>query len=302
MSFGYNRVNYGIHSICPFRISDGKPYGILKVIGGGTMTLSSEFEELFGGSNKFAWAVEAKTISSEWTATVKSMPDFMFELFLGASVTTTAASATGTVGDFANVLNATVLDATTGIASVAAKSGSEEDLKDGIYIIEAVSATTVDVYALTDIEFKKIGATNTLEYLNEALKINSSPLTILGTSGVTEIVGLGVELTGGSGAIGMTVGDTARFSVRSAHSGLSEISIGSTSTIFPEHRQLCLSQKRANGDTFEMELHRVIGSGMPIPFEEQTFAIPELAMKLVQDPCLDEVATIRAKRGVGGVC
>ena len=78
----YNRINYGIHSICPFRIDDGLPYGILKVIGGGTMTLSSEFEELFGGSNRFAWAVEAKTISTEWTANVKSMPDFLFELFL----------------------------------------------------------------------------------------------------------------------------------------------------------------------------------------------------------------------------
>lgn len=299
MSFGYNRINYGIHSICPFRISDGLPYGILKVLGGGTMTLSSEFQELFGGSNKFAWAVEASTISSEWTATVKSMPDFMFELFLGATVTTTAASATGTVGDLANVLNATVVEATTGIASVAAKVGSESDLKDGIYIIKAVSATTVDVYALTDIEFKKLGAANNLDYINEELKINATPITITASTAV-EVVGLGIELTGGSGTIGMTIGDTARFSVRSAHNGLSEITIGGASTIFPEHRQLCLGQKRANGDTFEMELFRVVGSGMPIPFEEQTFAIPELTMKLVQDPCEDKVAVIRAKRGLSG--
>lgn len=297
MTFGYNRINYGIHSICPFRISDGLPYGILKVLGGGTMTLSSEFEELFGGSNKFAWAVESKTISSEWTATVKSMPDFMFELFLGASVTTTAAASAGTVGDFANVLNTSVLEATTGIATVTAKSGSTVDLKDGIYIIRAVSASTVDVYAMTDIEFKKLGAVNELTYIDEDLKVNASPLTITAAA-ATEIVGLGVEMTGGSGTIGMTIDDTARFSVRSAHAGLSEISIGSASTIFPEHKQLCLGQKRANGDTFEMELFRVVGSGMPIPFEEQTFAIPELAMKLVQDGTEDKVAVIRAKRGV----
>lgn len=297
MSFGYNRINYGIHSICPFRISDGLPYGILKVLGGGTMTLSSEFEELFGGSNKFAWAVEAKTISSEWTATVKSMPDFMFELFLGASVQTVAASATGTVGDLANVLNSSVV-AATGIASVAAKAGSESDLKDGIYIIKAVSATTVDIYALTDIEFKKLGS-NELSFIDESLKINAAPLTIV-QSATVEIPSLGVELTGGAGTIAMTIGDTARFSVRSAHGGLSTISIGGGATIFPEHRQLCLGQKRANGDTFEMELFRVVGSGMPIPFEEQTFAIPELSMKLVQDPCEDKVAVIRAKRGAGG--
>lgn len=299
MSFGYNRINYGIHSICPFRIADGLPYGILKVLGGGTLTMASEFEELFGGSNKFAWAVEAKTISTEWTATVKSMPDFMFELFLGASVATTAASETGTVGDFKNVLNASVLEATTGIATVTVKAGSEADLKDGIYIVKPVSATTVDIYALTDIEFKKLGATNDLSYIDEALKINAAPLTIA-QGAATEIVGLGVELTGGSGVIAMTIGDTARFSVRSAHGGVSTIDIGSASTIFPEHRQLCLGQKRANGDTFELEIYKVVGSGMPIPFEEQTFAIPELAMKLVQDSCEDKVATIRAKRGISG--
>jgi hypothetical protein len=51
-------------------------------------------------------------------------------------------------------------------------------------------------------------------------------------------------------------------------------------------------------DTFEMELYKVVGSGMPIPFEEQTFAIPELAMKLVYDSVEDKVATIRAKKAV----
>ena len=296
MAFGYNRINYGIHSICPFRISDGLPYGILKVLGGGTMTLSSEFEELFGGSNKFAWAVEAKTISSEWTATVKTLPDFLFQLFLGASVTTVAASATGTVDALTNVLGTSVFKATTGIASALALSGSEVDLKDGVYIVKAVSATTVDVYSLTDIEFKKLGGA-ALSYVDEALKITSSPLTITAATPVT-IPNTGIKLTGGSGTIAMTVGDTARFHVNSAHNGVSTIDIGSGATIFPEHRQLCLGQKRANGDVFEIELYKVVGSGMPIPFEEQSFAIPELSMKLVQDSSLDKVATIRAKAGV----
>ncbi len=301
MSFGYNRINYGIHSICPFRISDGLPYGILKVLGGGTMTLSSDFEEMFGGSNKFAWAVESKTISSEWTATVKTMPDFMFELFLGANVSTVAASATGTVGALENVRNATVFEVTTGIASVALKTGSDADLKDGVYIVKAVSATTVDIYALTDIEFNKLGASNVLAYLTEDLKVNETPITIVAST-AAEIVGLGVELTGGSGTILMTENDTAKFHVNSAHGGVSTIDIGASSTIFPEHRQLCLSQKRANGDVFEMELYKVVGSGMPIPFEESAFAIPELSMKLIQDPCTNKVATIRAKRGIGGSC
>lgn len=297
----YERINFGIHSIAPKRITDGLPYGIMKVLGGGTLALSADFQELFGGSEKFSWAVESTTISAEWSATVKSMKDFMFELFLGATVTTTAASATGTLDGLENVLNESVVDSSTGIASVAVKSGSEADLKDGIYVIKAVSATTVDVYALTDIEFNKEGATNSLEYLTNDLKINESPLTIT-TDTAVEIVGLGVELTGGSGTIGMTENDTARFSVRSAHGGLSVIDIGLDGTTFPEHSQLCLAQKRANGDTFELELYRVIASGMPIPFTEQEFAIPELSMRVVKDTCKGKLATIRAKRGLASVC
>lgn len=297
MPFGYNRIVYGIHSICPYRISDAKPYGILKVIGGGTLTMTSEFNDLFGGSNKFAWAVEAGTISAEWTATVKSMPDFMFELFLGASVNTTAASAAGTVTTLTNVQGTSVLQATTGIASVGLTSGATVDLKDGKYVVIAASATTVDVFALTDIEFNKAGATNTLSYQDELLKINASPLTV--TSGsATAITGLGVEINGGSGTIGMTIGDSATFQVNSAHDGISEITIGQGSTIFPEHRQLCLAQKRSNGDVFEIDLFRVVASGMPIPLTEQEFSIPELSMRLIQDSDEDKVAVVRAKRGV----
>ena len=48
--------------------------------------------------------------------------------------------------------------------------------------------------------------------------------------------------------------------------------------------------------------YKVVGPGMPIPFEEQTFAIPELAMKLVYDSCEDAVGKIRAKKGVSGIC
>lgn len=291
-----NRIVYGIHSIAPYKLTDKLPYGILKVLGGGTMTLSSEFEELFGGANKFAWAVEAKTISTEWTATVKSMPDFLFELFLGATVTATAASATGTIGTLINKLGTSVLDATTGIASVGLKSGESDKLKDGQYVVLAVSATTVDVYALTDIEFKK-DSDSILSLLTDDNKITESALTITAATPVT-IPNLGVELTGGSGTIALVTDDTAFFTLSSPHGGLSVIDIGKSGATFPEHGQVCLAQKRADGSTFEIEMYKVIGSGFPVPMEEQAFSIPELAMKLVYDDVEDKVATIKAKAGV----
>jgi len=295
MALSTNRITYGIHSLCPFSRVDNLPFGILKVLGGGSISLSSEFEDLFGGSNKFAWASEAKTITSEFTATVKSMPDFLFELYLGATVTTTAADALGTVTSaLANVLGTSVLSATVGIASATIEAGSEADLKAGIYVVKAVSPTTVDVYCLTDIDFSE---GTDLTYVDDSLKITATPLTIADTSAVVSIPDIGIELTSGSGTIAMTSLDTAMFSVAKAHNGISEISIGSSATTFPEHGLVLLSQKRSNGDLFEIECHKAVGAGFPIALEETVFAIPELTIKLLYDEEKNEVFKIRAMKG-----
>lgn len=285
----YNRISYGIHSCTCYRISDHFPYGIFKVLGSGNLSLSSEFNELFGGSNRFPWAVEPGNITTEWTLSVKTLPDFLFELFLGADVTETAMSTTSEVSDYEGVAGDSVVGG-TGIASVAVTT--EANAKGGLYLIRAASATTVDVYALSDIDF---GRGANLGYVDEELKITSSPLTITQNDTV-EVPNTGLSLTGGSGTIGMTVGDTARFRVTTPHNGVSDIKIGSGNTVFPEHRQLCLAQKRSNGDTFEIELFRVNGSGVPIPLGENEYAIPELTMRLVRDENEDAVARIRVQR------
>lgn len=292
MSLTDPRIIYGIHSICPYSRTDGMPYGILKVLGGGSLNLTAESEDLFGGSNKFAWASEAKTISSEFSVTVKSMPDFLFELFLGAEVSTTAASATGTCGTLTGKKGALV--GATGLASASLKSGAAANVKSGLYMVKAVSTTTVDVYALTDIDFSK---GTDLEFINDSLKITSAPLTIT-TATAVEIPNLGVELTGGAGTIGMVVGDTAVFALAAPHGGISEIAIGKSSSVFPEHGQVVLSQKRATGDLFEIEIYKAVGQGFPIALEETVFAVPELTAKVLYDSAKDKLATIRAIKGV----
>lgn len=292
MSLSDPRIIYGIHSICPYSRADGMPYGILKVIGGGSLNLTAESEDLFAGSNKFAWASEAKTISSEFSCTVKSMPDFLFELFLGAEVSTTPAAALGTCGAIANK-KGTSMVAATGLASATLKVGGSADVKSGIYLVKAASATTVDVYALSDIDFSK-GVD--LTFVNDALKVTASPLTITAAT-ATEIPSLGVELTGGAGTIGMTVGDTAVFVLAAPHGGISEIAIGKQASTFAEHGQVILSQKRSNGDLFEIEIHKAVGQGFPIALEETVFAVPELTVKVLYDSVKDKLATIRAIKG-----
>ena len=299
MGLSQDFIAYGIHSLVPYRRADKLPYGIFKVLGGGTISLSAEFEDLFGGSNKYAWASEAKTISAEFTATVKSMPDFLFEVFLGATVNTTAASATGTVEAITNFKSAgTVVDASTGIDSATIKAGSEADLKAGIYVVKAVSATTVDVYCMTDIEFAN---GNALEFVDDTLKITATPLTITASTAV-EIPNTGVELTGGSGTIGMTADDTAVFKVAAAHGGISEIIIGKSSATFPEHGQIALAAKRSNGDMLEINIHKAVGAGFPVALEETVFSIPELTVKLLYDHCRNRIATFRKIKGAAGAC
>lgn len=295
MSLSDPRIVYGIHSLAPYNRSTYEPYGILKVLGGGTISLTAETEDLFGGSNKFAWASEAKTIDSSFTATVKSMPDFLFELYLGASVSTTAASATGTVGAIANKYGTSVVSATTGIASVAATAADEGDLKYGTYIVKAVSSNTVDVYVSTDIDFK---SGTDVDYENDLLKVTASPITIP-DSGATVTMGgsFGIEFTGGSGTVSMTIGDTAYFKVAKAHGGISDISIGESGTTFPEHGLILMAAKRSDGSLFEIEAFKAVGAGFPIALEETVFSVPELTVKLLYDSAIGKVAVIRAVSG-----
>jgi len=291
MALSEDRIVYGIHSIAPYRRSGTQlPYGILKVLGGGTISLAAEFEDLFGGSNKFQFASEPKTITSEFTSSVKSMPDFMFELFLGASITTTAASATGTVLDaIANKKGTSVQDGTTGIASVAIAIAA--DAKHGVYYVEAASATTVDVYHLTDIDHL-VGTD--AEYQNDILKITTVAITVPGTGGTVAIPNTGLELTGGSGAIAFVTGDIAEFTIAKPHAGVSEITVGQAGVVFEEHGLVMLSAKRSNGDLFELEAFKALGAGFPIALEETIFAIPELTTKLLFDSVVNAVFKIRA--------
>ncbi len=294
MGLSNDFIVFGINNLTCINKTDRKPYGIFKVIGGGQISLSAEFEDLFGGAQRFAYASEAKTIASEFTANVKSFPNFLFSLFLGATVSETAASATGTVGSLSNSKGTSVFEASTGIATITAKAGSENLLKTGKYFIVAVTATTFDAYMTTDVDGDL--------FQNDALKITESPLTVTASTAV-EIPNTGLEATGGSGTIDLgDAGNVAELEVASAHGGVDEIVIGEAGATFPEHEEVAYSAKRSNGDLMEMTIHKAVGAGFPISLEEQAYSIPELTVKLLYDNCVNRIATIRKVRGQSGSC
>lgn len=289
MALSNPRILYGVHNVSFYRQNDGTPYGTLRVLAGSTFEMSGDQQTLFGGSARFPWAVENGEISSTLTINTKEYPDFLFELFLAKAPTEVSADATGDASNFANIKNESVFDASTGIATATVKSGSEADLKFGKYIVKAVSTTTVDVFCLSDVDFTR---GTDLDFVNDDLKITTTPLTIA-TGTAVEIPNTGIELTGGSGTIGMTDGDTASFDVLPIHNGGMEVTIGGASDDFQEFGAILMSSKRSTGELFEIDCFRLVGNGMSLGADEKTYSETSITATAFYDSAKGGICKIR---------
>lgn len=289
MSLSAPRIVFGIHSISPYSRADHLPYGILKVIGSASLSLQAAVEQLYGGSSRFAWAAESKTIATEMTCKVKAYPGFLFQLWLGATVTDNAAEASASASTLTNFKGSSVKSATTGIASVSVLAGSEADVKFGKFVLKATDATHVDVYLASDLDIDR--GTDGV-YQSDLLKITASPLAIATTTDVN-IPSFGLKLTGGSGTIALVAGDTATFSSRPINSGSSDIAVGKDPTSIPAFGSILLAQKRATAEMFEIEAYNCIGSGLPIPMDEFAFSVTELKVTCLYDSVQNRVFDIR---------
>jgi hypothetical protein len=268
----------------------------MKVLAGSSLKLDAKLVELRGGSQKYPWASEDGDITSDMSLKVRQIDDFMFTLFLGAAPTANAAETTGNVSTLTNKKGTSVLQATTGIASVSALSGSEADMKFSKYVVVAVSATTVDVYAYTDADF---GRGTNGSYSTDLLKIAAAQ-TITTGGAATNITGYGIKFTGGSGTIGMTTGDSATFSVRPPNSGNSVVTVGAVADeIFPEFGAIIMAQKRGNQELFEIDAFRCKASGMPIDFNMGAWHETEVKAQLLYDSTLDGLFGMRAIKPSG---
>lgn len=289
MALSDPRGIYGVHSVTPYNRTTGEFYGILKVLDGSSLNVEGSLVELMGGSSKFPWAVETGELKVEMSLKISQFEDFLFELFLGKAPTQTSAEASGHVSTLTSVVTG-VLNASTGIASVSAKSGQTASLKFAKYVIKYVSATTVDVYAASDVDAAR---GTDWAYQTDLLKITASPLTVT-ASVATEIPGTGVEFTGGSGTIALVSGGVATFETRPVNSGVSTVRIGGLANqTMPEFGAIVIAQKRSNGEMTELDCFRCLGSGMPIGFEKNAWANAEIKVKAFYDSAKDGVFDLR---------
>jgi hypothetical protein len=288
MALSDPRIIYGIHSISPYSRTTALPYGILKVIGSANLALTSDLEQLFAGSNKYAWAAENKTVNTELTAKVKAYPGFLFSLFLGATVTDTGVDTAGTVSTAANKVGTSVIAATGVLTPIVIPSTGAANLKFGKYVLKATAATTLKVYLLSDIDFAR-GTDET--YVDDTLEV--AEITGIATGANSDVASLGLRFTGGASATAFTTSDTATFEVLPPSTKSSAIVVGKSTDTFPAFGAILMAQKRATGEMFEIDAHNCVGGGLPINLEENAFSQPELKMTCLYDSTLDRVFTIR---------
>ncbi len=263
-------IQFGVHSVALLNRSAGfLPYtdGIFEIVGNVNFNSGKELVSLLGGSNPYPFAVEEGASSAEISMTVRQMNRALLENALAAITTAINSSTTGSIGTLYNSYGSSVKVATTGIASVSILSGSEANIKSGIYLVKAISSTTVNIYATTNLEFLR---GTDVEFQDGDGKLLASNLTIT-TGGNTDVSSLGIRLTGGSGTIGFTTGDVAIFEIAKPHSGIKDYSIGAVGQTNPYVGMMITSAAQADGTITSLLLPKVKLGGMPLNFTEKAF-------------------------------
>lgn len=277
-------ILYGIHSLAPYALTDGLPYGLMKVIGSANLELTTELDKLYAGSNKFPWAAESKTIETNLTAKVKALPGFLFALFLGATVTESGENTAGAAASYENFKGTSVK---TSITTVAVSVTNKANAKFTKYLIKAVSASTVDIYAFSDIDAQR-GVD--MDFVDDSLKVTAAPVTI--TTGANELADLGLTLTGAA-SVALVAGDTASFAVAPPNTKMTVIDVGAAGMSLPNFGAILYAQKRATGEMCEIEAYNCVGGGLPLSLEEQAWSQPELKMSCLYSANKGKVFQIR---------
>lgn len=269
---------FGIHTLTAYNITTREILGRARVAGSAEIKLEGELIPLNGGSSKAPWKVERGLISYETTITLKEYPSFLFQTLLGKAITENAAETSGNCSTLIDTYGTSVVGS-TGIATATVKSGSEADLKFSKYLVKAVSSTTVDVFAYSDVDFSN---GTDLTYQNDLCKITASPLTITTGTPVT-IPSIGIELTGGAGTIGMTTGHTATFEVRPINTKSRTVTIGSSTESFSDFGLLISAARSGDGGMVEVDCFKCAAVGMPINFTENEFSEFSVTMQMYKD-------------------
>jgi len=163
------------------------------------------------------------------------------------------------------------------------------DLKFTKYVIKAVSATTVDIFAGSDADF---GRGTAEAYLTDSLKDRSRCYDCRYRRDDCDC-GIWPHTDIRLGTIAMTIGDYCNLEVKSPSTKSMTVKIGGTASTFPEFGCLAMAQKRGNGELVELDIFRCKGIGLPLSFKRKRWSDAGGDAKALYDSTQDGVYSLR---------
>jgi hypothetical protein len=289
MSLTNPKTIFGVHSLTVYDRNTRIPEAFLRVLGTCEIALTPEMVSLRGGSNRFPWDSEVASIGSEFSLTAREYPMKFMELALSGDTTEYDDETSGEIIFLENVKGTSCYHASSGIASIDFISLKTADLKEGEYVIEVTDAAAdkVDVYCLSNANFSR-GETG--EYLDDDLKIAED--LVVTSASTTDITDYGIKITGGSGTIDMTLGDTLRFAVRrNGKTGFSMV-VGRSGSSFEKKGLLLTGQVAGDDSLTYIDIYKAQIAGMPVSFAEGAYSEWSITITLEYSSTKDGVYTI----------
>lgn len=289
--------SYSISSMTFIDRETGLPVGeTIQSFTSATFNRNVAIVEQKGGVGNETQCAKAGEVTHELTVAFGDRPSSeIIELLTGAKVTKRAAETSGAVTTLVNKKGTTIANATTGIASVGIISGKETDLKYTTYVVKAVSATTVNIYAYSNNDFNRGTAstfiTPSAKTIAEGVTIATGTALQLESPTITNGA-FGVELTGGSGTIAMTIGDTATFEVRPPNSTSEEWVLGELGSKLKYFELECTGYLCNSDAVQRLRIYKVIGGSFNHSMTVDEFTNQELTLTVVRDN--DKNATFTA--------
>lgn len=232
---------------------------------------------LYGGGSPYPWDVASGHADAKLKMNVKQY-DLNALKYLGGSISTSftensSGEASGYASGLTNEVGTSISNATTGVASIGIQSGQNPVF--GNYLLKAASATTVDVYLDNQLDG--------VSYVDDTLKITSSPLTVPGTGGNVNIPNTGLKIVGGSGTVAFTTADIASFSARPQNAYNYEYQGGVPGVSKPEFMLRIFTEKLGGNKYRYIEYPRVKANGVSFKNKEKNWSDFETELMVLFD-------------------
>lgn len=278
--------NFGVHQITMKGVDDPSIIAVGKILGDVTPDLNQELIDNRGGSAAFPWASAPGEATGEISIILKQYDNkllrFINPWISGSIVEDETGDTAGYAAALANSVGTSMLNATTGIASVAVDAATAAaGLAYGDYIIKGTAAGTFDIYIDMDIS-------GTAPYVDDTYKVNAAAIVNPGTGGT--VVAHGIEFTAGSAGSTFVVGDVARFSVRPINSYMMTNYLMKDGAS-PQEFELTIVGEKIGSKIRVIKFPRCIaGGGANLKFVYKDWSMIETTIKILQPP-LDYVAS-----------